>query len=137
MTTEQLQFIFSLFSFVGVVGILLYIIFERANRESNDEYIGHLRDELISLKEYVYKSEKDDDKKEEEETEEAEKEEAKTEEPVVENMKEKIIALYEEGADITLIEDSLNIPKAKIEMVLKFHHLNKSDNWRESVDNNL
>jgi hypothetical protein len=122
MTTEQLQFIFSLFSFVGVVGILFYIILERANREEKDEYLGNLRDELVSLKEYVYRAEEDV---------------KENEEPVVENMKEKIIALYEEGADIMLIENALNIPKAKIEMVLKFHHLNKSDNWRESVDNNL
>jgi len=137
MTTEQLQFVFSLFSFVGVVGILFYMILERANRESNDEYIGHLRDELISLKEYVYKSENDEVERDDDKIEEAEKEEFKKEEPAVENMKEKIIALYEEGADITLIENSLNIPKAKIEMVLKFHNLNKADNWRESVDNDL
>jgi len=115
---------FSLFSFVGVVGILFYMILERSKREERDRYLGHLRDELISLKEYVYHS----------------KEEVKeAEEPVVENenMKEKIIALHEKGADVAFIENSLNIPKATIEMVLKFHHLNKFNNWRESDDNDL
>jgi len=129
MTTEQLQFIFSLFSFVGVVGILFYIIFERAKRENQDMLVERLREEVISLKQSVYKSEESE--------EEAKKVEAKKEEPVVENIKEKIIALHEEGADVMLISNALNVPQATIEMVLKFHHLNKSDNWRESVDNNL
>ena len=113
MTTEQLQFIFSLFSFVGLVGILFYIILERAKTEESLERIEQLEEEVISLKAYVQNVEEQED-------------------PVVENMKEKIIALYEEGADVMLIENALNIPKAKIEMVLKFHNLNKSDNWRDS-----
>jgi len=127
MTTEQLQFMFSLFSFVGVVGILFYIILERAKREGQDALIERLKDEVISLKQSVYKSEENEE----------EKVESGKEEPVIENMKEKIIALNEEGADVMLISNALNVPQATVEMVLKFHHLNKSDNWRESVDNNL
>ena len=123
MNTEQLQFLFALFSFVGVIGILFYIILEKAKVEENNERINRLEEEVVSLKDYVYKCE--------------ERLEEKEEEPEVENMKAKIIALYEEGADIMLIENALNIPKAKIEMVLKFHNLNKSDNWRESVNENL
>lgn len=110
MTTEQLQFLFALFSFVGVVGILFYIILEKAKRDEMDVRIRILEKEDKTIK---------------------------NEAPKAEDMKEKIIALYEEGADIMLIEDALNIPKAKIEMVLKFHTLNKSDNWRDSVNNNL
>ena len=121
MTTEQLQFLFALFSFVGVVGILFYIIIEKEKRDENNERIKQLEKELVSLKDYVYKEECLEE----------------NEEPKIEDMKTKIITLYEEGADIMLIENALNIPKAKIEMVLKFHNLNKSDNWRESVDNNL
>jgi len=122
MTTEQLQFIFSLFSFVGVVGILFYIILERAKREEQDALVDALRDEVIALKKSVYQSEKDEDKREETDDE---------------NTKEKIVALYEEGADVMLISNALKVPQATVEMVLKFHHLNKSDNWRESVDNDL
>jgi len=122
MTTEQLQFIFSLFSFVGVVGILFYTILERANREEKDALLERLRDEVISLKKSVYPPAKDEDKKEEAD---------------VENIKEKIVALHEEGSDVILISNTLKIPQATVEMVLKFHHLNKSDNWRESVDNDL
>ena len=126
MTTEQLQFIFSLFSFVGVVGILFYIILERAKREEQDELVEHLKDEVIALKKSVYSSEK-------EEVEE----EVNEEKTHVENMKKKIVALHEEGADVMLISNALKVPQATVEMVLKFHHLNKSDNWRKSVDNNL
>jgi len=132
MTTEQLQFIFSLFSFVGVVGILFYIILERAKREGQDALVERLKDEVISLKKSVYKTEES-----EEEQEGTQKVESGKEEPVVENMKEKIIALHEEGADVMLISNALTVPQATVEMVLKFHHLNKSDNWRESVDNDL
>jgi len=122
MTTEQLQFIFSLFSFVGVVGILFYIILERAKREEQDELVEVLRDEVIALKKFVYQPEEVDSKKEELNDE---------------NTKAKIVALYEEGADVMLISNALKVPQATVEMVLKFHHLNKSDNWRESVDNDL
>jgi len=132
MTTEQLQFIFSLFSFVGVIGILFYIILERAKREGQDALVERLRAEVISLKQSVPQSEED-----EEEKEGTQKVESEKEEPVVDNMKEKIIALYEEGADVMLVSNALNVPQATVEMVLKFHHLNKSDNWRESVDNDL
>jgi len=132
MTTEQLQFMFSLFSFVGVVGILFYIILERAKREGQDTLVERLRDEVISLKESVYKSEESEEGKEG-----TQKVESGKDEPVIDNMKEKIIALNEEGADVMLISNALNVPQATVEMVLKFHHLNKSDNWRESVDNDL
>lgn len=123
MNAEQLQFIFSLFSFVGVVGILFYIILERAKQELHKEELEHLEEKISSLQEYVHK---------------LEEQQEKSSEPVEEeSLKEKIIALYEEGKELSLIEDRLNIPKAKIEMVLKFHNLKKSDNWRNSVDENL
>ena len=123
MNAEQLQFIFSLFSFVGVVGILFYIILERAKQEERKEELEHLEEKITSLQEYVHK---------------LEEQQEKSREPVEEeNLKEKIIALYEDGKELSLIEDRLNIPKAKIEMVLKFHNLKKSDNWRNSVNENL
>jgi len=123
MSSEQLQFIFSLFSFVGVVGILFYIILERAKQEERNERVELLEEKLASLKDYLYKCE--------------ERLTQKEETPKEENVKEKIIQLYEDGKDLALIESTLNIPRAKIEMVLKFHNLQKSDNWRNSVDENL
>ena len=122
MSSEQLQFIFSLFSFVGVIGILFYIILDKAKQEESQERIALLEENIHSLKDYIYKFEEQLEEKDV---------------PEEDNIKEKIIELYEEGKDVTLIENSLNVPKAKIEMVLKFHNLKKSDNWRDSVDENL
>jgi len=124
MNTEQLQFIFSLFSFVGVVGILFYIILDKAKQDEYQERTELLEEKFISLRDYIYKVEERLEEKEDEVVEE-------------ENFKEKIIALYDEGKDLSVIESSLNIPRAKIEMVLKFHNLQKSDNWRNSVSENL
>lgn len=123
MTTAELQFIFSLFSFVGVVGILFYLILAKAKQDEMKIQIAYLQKELNSLK----SSSEDDLITITEESTETN----------VESMREKIIGLYEEGVDVALIEEAVNVPKAKIEMVLKFHNINKSNNWRESVNNTL
>jgi len=120
MGSEQLQFIFSLFSFVGVVGILFYLILTKVKHDEQYESVGVLESKLLQLENRV----------EELENNIKQKEDA----PKEESIKEKIIALYEEGKDLVMIEESLNIPRAKIEMVLKFHNLKKADNWRKSVD---
>lgn len=122
MDAEQLQFVFALFSFIGVIGILFYMILEKAKVDEHKEQIDALEHEVATLKEYVYTYEKHLEVKEE---------------TVSMSPKEQIVALYEDGVDIVEIENRLKLPKAKIEMVLKFHNLNKSDNWRESVNNNL
>jgi len=122
MSSEQLQFIFSLFSFVGVIGILFYIILDKAKEEESQERITLLEENIHSLKDYINKFEEQLKEKDV---------------PTENNLKEKIIELYEEGKNATFIENSLNVSKAKIEMVLKFHNLKKSDNWRDSVDENL
>ena len=120
MGAEQLQFIFSLFSFVGVVGILFYLILTKVKQDEQQESVALLEAKVVQLQERLEELE-ENSKKEEEVPEE-------------ENVKQKIIALYEEGKDLVEIEESLNIPRAKIEMVLKFHNLKKADNWRKSVD---
>ncbi len=116
MGAEQLHFIFSLFSFVGVVGILFYLILAKVKQDELQDSIEHLEEKVLELQNSI---------------EETIKEE---EVPKEESIKEKIIALYEEGKDLEAIEVSLNIPRAKIEMVLKFYNLKKADNWRKSVD---
>jgi len=118
MSNEQLQFIFSLFSFVGVVGILFYLIMQKTKIDKLQEKVEVLEEDLLLLKEEFYNPLETTVEKQEVENE---------------NTKEKIIELYEQGADVMLIENALNVPKATIEMVIKFHEMNKSDNWRESV----
>lgn len=122
MNAEQLQFVFSLFSLVGVIGVLFYIILEKGKVDERNEKFEALENEVSTLKEYVYTYEKRLEEKEDTE---------------LSSPKEQIISLYEEGVNLMEIENRLKVPKATIEMVLKFHNLNKSDNWRESVDNNL
>ena len=119
MDAQQLQFIFSLFSFVGVIGILFYLIIDKAKSDEHIEKIERLEREVTSLKDYVFKCE--------------ERLES-SQEPKKDAVKEKIIELYKEGKDLIVIENSLNVPRAKIEMVLKFYKLQNGDNWKPSVD---
>ena len=120
MSTEQLQFIFSLFSFVGVVGILFYLIIQKSKQDEAKEKLEELEHELQSLTSYLYEFE-------------ARVEEEKC--PKDESSKEKIIELYDEGKDLMVIAQALDVPIATVEMVIKFHKLKKSDNWRESAEN--
>ena len=117
MGVEQLQFIFSLFSFVGVVGILFYLIIEKIKQDEQQKSIDELEEKVVELQSHIEGTLKKEEKV-----------------PKEDSIKEKIIALYEEGKDLVTIEELLNIPQAKIEMVLKFYNLKKADNWRKSVD---
>ncbi len=120
MGAETLQFIFSLFSFVGVIGILFYLILTKVKLDEQQESVRFLEAKVLGLQNRIGLLEENSKEKE-----------MVTEE---ESSKQKIIALYEEGKDVVAIEEALNIPRAKIEMVLKFHNLKKADNWRNSVD---
>ena len=117
MGTEALQFIFSLFSFIGVVGILFYLILAKVKYDEQQNSLEVLEAKVVKLQNIIEESLEKEDKVSDEE-----------------NMKQRIIALHEEGKDIVAIEEALNIPRAKIEMVLKFHNLKKADNWRKSVN---
>lgn len=57
MGAEQLQFIFSLFSFVGVIGILFYLILAKAKSDEQTESIEILEQKVLSLHDYVYEIE--------------------------------------------------------------------------------
>ena len=53
----ELLYIFNLFSFVGVIGILFYIILERAKDTDKEEKYDRQSDKLDRLEEYVYELE--------------------------------------------------------------------------------
>ena len=112
MTTEQLQFLFSLFSFLGVVGILFYIILEKSKGEEDNEKQELLEEKFGRLEQYVYELEERLDTKPSSSNEE---------------IKQKIIEMYEEGKDLFVIENSLDVPRPKIEMILKFHKLREKN----------
>jgi uncharacterized protein YqhQ len=110
MESEQLQFIFSLFSFVGVIGILIYLVLSKAKSDEQTDSIEILKQKMLSLHEYVYDLE---------ERTEVEKT------PEQHELKQKIIEMFEDGKDLMVIENALDVPRAKIEMILKFHKLQK------------
>jgi len=112
MNTEQLQFLFSLFSFVGVIGIMFYIILEKSKGEEENEKQELLEEKLERLEQYVYELEERLDTKPSSSSEE---------------IKQKIIDMYEDGKDLLVIENSLDIPRPKIEMILKFHKLREKN----------
>ena len=108
MGATELQFVFALFSFVGVIGILFYILLEKTKIENLEETIDVLEHKFASLQDYIYELE---------ERIEANKTPAQGE------LKKRIIDMYEDGKDVFLIENTLDVPRAKIEMVLKFYKL--------------
>ena len=108
MNTEQLQFLFSLFSFIGVIGILIYLILERSKADIKADRLELFESRVVSLQDYVYELE-----------ERLESNKKLTQDEI----KDQIIEMYEAGKDLMVIENSLDVPRAKIEMVLKFHKL--------------
>ena len=108
MGAAELQFIFSLFSFVGVIGVLFYLILAKAKSDEQEESIAILEQKILSLQDYVYELE----------------ERSKIEKnPEQHEIKQKVIEMYEEGKDLMVIENALDVPRAKIEMILKFYKL--------------
>jgi len=128
MTNEALQFVFSLFSLIGVIGIIFYLILQKAKSEKLFYKIEDLEDEIILLKNQLKNSEYQTTKNETTPLN------TNPDSTNPESTKEQIIELYEQGLDTLTIENQLNVPKATIDMVLKFHAMNKADNWRDSVN---
>ncbi len=108
MGANELQFIFSLFSFIAVIGVIFYLLIERTKIENLEEKIEIQDYNLSALQSYIY---------------ELEERFGSNKTPSQEELKKRIIDMYEDGKDILLIENTLDIPRAKIEMVLKFHKL--------------
>ena len=108
MGANKLQFIFALFSFVGVIGILFYILLAKTKIENFEDTVEMLEHKFASLQNYVYELEERIDLN-------------KT--PAQDELKKRIIEMYEDGKDVLLIENTLDVPRAKIEMVLKFYKL--------------
>jgi len=108
MGANELQVIFSLFSFVAVIGIIFYILIAKTKIENLEESIEGLDYKLTSLQDYIY---------------ELEERINSNKTPAQDKLKKKIIEMYEDGKDVLLIENILDVPRAKIEMVLKFYKL--------------
>jgi hypothetical protein len=104
----QLLYVFNLFSFVGVVGVLFYLIVAKSREDELKDTVEILESKVTSLQNYVY---------------ECEERLTVNASSSQDELKEKIIELYKDGKDLMVIENALGVPRAKIEMVLKFHKL--------------
>lgn len=112
----EIVYIFTFFSFVGVVGILFYLVFDKAKSNEKLENIELLELQVNSLQDYLYELE----------------ERAKlNKSPEQHLIKEKIIEMYNDGKDLMVIENALDVPRAKIEMILKFYKLQENQPKRE------
>ncbi len=105
----QLLYIFNLFSFVGVIGILIYLLLERTKQQVKEHRYDRQSDKLDQLERHVYELE--------------ERLAELTPQSSDNATKDKIIQMYESGDDLMYIQDALGVSRAKIEMVLKFYKL--------------
>ena len=99
-------YIMSIFSLIGFFSVIGYLFWEKIQITSlKNEYSELLEERITHLEHYLY-----------------ELEERLT--PISSEIKEQIIEMYREGKDIMVMENSLNIPKTKIEMILKEYERN-------------
>lgn len=106
-----LLYVFNLFSFIGVVGILFYLIIEHTRNAPKADKYDRQSDKLDRLERYVYELEQ-----------RLQSHEISLSE---EELRAKIIKMYDEGKELMYIEQALEVPRAKIDMVLKFHKFNQ------------
>ena len=99
-------YIISIFSLIGFFSVICYLFWKDMQTTSlKSEYLELLEERITHLEYYIY-----------------ELEERLT--PISSEIKEQIIKMYKEGKDIMVIENSLNIPKTKIEMILREYKRN-------------
>ena len=96
----EILYIISIFSLLGFIGVIIYLFLEKGREAQKNEHYEILEERLTRLESYVYDLE------------------LKVLTPDS-KLKEKIIQMYNDGKDIPLIENILDIPRLKIEMILK------------------
>ncbi len=96
----EILYIVSIFSLLGFMSVIIYLFLEKSKEAQKNEHYEILEERLTRLESYVYDLE------------------LKVLTPDS-KLKEKIIQMYNDGKDIPLIENILDIPRLKIEMILK------------------
>jgi hypothetical protein len=96
----ELLYILTIFSLLGFIGVIGYLVMEKIKEDEKSEGCEILEEKIVRLESYLYDLEErlglDSDE-----------------------TKEKIIEMYIDGKDLVLIENTLNVPRPKIEAVLK------------------
>jgi len=100
-------YIIAIFSLIGFFGVIIYLFMEHDKKNQKSEHCELLEERLTRLESYLYELE------------------AKVLTPDS-KLKEKIIQMYNDGKDIMLMENILNIPRLKIEMILKQYKLDNN-----------
>ena len=100
----ELLYILTIFSLLGFIGVILYLMWERMTEYKRYEDLEIIEEKIGRLESYLYDLE--------------EKLGLSSDE-----IKEKIIEMYSEGKDLVLIENTLDVPRPKIEAVLKSYKL--------------
>jgi len=99
-------YIMSIFSILGLLSVIGYLFWKDMQTTSmKNEYIELLEERVTHLEQYLY-----------------DLEDRLT--PISSEIKERIVEMYREGKDIIVMENSLNLPKTKIEMILKEYERN-------------
>ena len=99
-------YIISIFSLLGLLSVIGYLFWKEIQTTSmKNEYLELLEERITHLEQYLY-----------------DLEDRLT--PISSDTKERIIEMYREGKDIMVMENSLNLPKTKIEMILKEYERN-------------
>ncbi len=100
----ELLYIISIFSLIGFFVVIGYLFWNYSKIESyKSEYCELLEERISHLEHYIY-----------------ELEENLT--PLSEEIKNQIIQMYQDDKELMVIENELNIPKTKVEMVLKEYY---------------
>ena len=104
----ELLYTLTLFSLIGFIAVIVYLFLERVEKDKKGDNRELLEERLERLEHYVYELEQRLDTSSDAENE---------------AIKERIIAMYEEGKELFLIENIVNVPRPKIEMILKSYQL--------------
>jgi len=98
----------SIFSLIGFFSVIIYLFLEKNRQMELKEKLEVVKDRITRLEDYVYELElrvlTPDSK-----------------------LKEKIIDMYRSGKDILFIENTLRVPRPKIEMILKQYRREKNN----------
>ena len=96
----EILYILTIFSLLGFIGVIGYLMWEKMTEYKRYEDFEILEEKMARLESYLYDLEEklglDSDE-----------------------TKEKIIEMYIAGKDLVLIENTVNVPRPKVEAVLK------------------
>jgi len=105
----ELLYVLTIFSLFGFIGVIIYLLSEKMRESDKSEGYEILEEKIMRLEGYLYDLE--------------EKLGLSSDE-----IKEKIIEMYADGKDLVLIENTLDVPRPKIEAVLKAYKLKAKEN---------